>query len=72
MLKRRVAVDFSGAGSALLPDENQPAFLLLLAVLCRHFSTNGVARALSTMIKALPTHQDLQAMGVRWALAFSS
>jgi len=39
-------------------------FLLLLAVLCRHYAQHGVARALSTMINTLPTRNDLQAMGL--------
>ena len=46
-----------GAGAA-------PPFMLLLAALCQHFSHNGVARALSTMLSALPTRNDLLTMGV--------
>ena len=33
-------------------------------MLCGHFATHGVARALSTMLQSLPTRADLQAMGV--------
>jgi hypothetical protein len=43
--------------------ERQQAFLLLLAGVCRHFATNGVARALSTMLTALPSRAELATMG---------
>lgn len=39
-------------------------FLLLLAVVCKHYAHNGVARALSTMITTLPSRSDLHAMGI--------
>jgi len=44
--------------------ERQQAFLLLLAVVCRHFATNGVARALSTMLTTLPSRAELATMGL--------
>jgi hypothetical protein len=56
------------SGAALADPSRNPAFLLLLAQLCRHFSGNGVARALSTMLSdTLPTRADLAAQGVALA-----
>ena len=54
------------ASSSILNPESDShhSFLLLAAVLCKHFSHNGVARALSTMIAAEPSRTELQAMGV--------
>lgn len=76
--KRRVPVNFAAAeadgglgGGALGGGggaPRDPCFLLLLAVLCGHFATHGVARALSTMLQSLPTRGDLQAMGLGGAL----
>jgi hypothetical protein len=54
------------ASSSILNPESDShhSFLLLAAVLCKHFAHNGVARALSTMIAAEPSRTELQAMGV--------
>lgn len=54
------------ASSSILNPESDDhhSFLLLAAVLCKHFAHNGVARALSTMIAAEPSRTELQAMGV--------
>jgi hypothetical protein len=56
----------SGVGGGILSPEGDRhhSLLLLLAVLCKTFAEAGVARALSTMITALPTRSDYQAMGV--------
>lgn len=44
--------------------EQQQAFALLLASLCRHFASHGVSRALDRMLTALPSRAELAALGV--------